>query len=468
MKKSKLLIISLLIINCQLSIINCSAQYTTILNFAGIPNGASPYGSLISDGTFLYGITSLGGTSNAGTIFKIKPDGTAYSKLSDIPSYTEGDLFNDGTFMYGLLPNGGSQGEGTIFKIKTDGTGYSIIYDFSTPGSGGHKPEGSLISDGTFLYGMTSLNNGNIFKINKDGTGYSVLHNFGSSNGPDGSNPWGSLVFDGTFLYGMTTTGGAYICSNGGCGTIFKIKPDGTAYSILYNFDNGRNPTNGYLISIGNFLFGMTNSGGSSQQGTIFKIKNDGTSFAKLLDFTGLMGNGGLPSGSLTYDGTYLYGMGTSGGSLGCNVGCGSIVQVKPDGTGYAKLYDFSGIGDGSSPYGSLFFNGNSLYGMTLLGGTNSHGTIFKFHSAGMGITENNSETDFKIYPNPSNGTFTIDTKENDYKLFITDILGAIVYQSEIKNVKSEIDLSKQPNGIYFINIKTEKGTSVQKLIIQK
>lgn len=81
---------------------------------------------------------------------------------------------------------------------------------------------------------------------------------------------------------------------------------------------------------------------------------------------------------------------------------------------------------------------------------------------------ENFMTPNFNIYPNPSNGSFTIETTENDYKVTFTNVLGENICQSEIKNQKSEINLSEQPNGLYFINLKTEKGTSVQKLIIQK
>ena len=54
----------------------CYAQYTKLLDFSGTTNGELPQGSLISDGTFLYGMTSQGGTNDMGVIFKIKPDGT--------------------------------------------------------------------------------------------------------------------------------------------------------------------------------------------------------------------------------------------------------------------------------------------------------------------------------------------------------------------------------------------------------
>ena len=59
---------------------NSTAQYTKLLDFNGSANGNQPLGSLISDGTFLYGMTEIGGNNSSGVIFKIKTNGTAYSK----------------------------------------------------------------------------------------------------------------------------------------------------------------------------------------------------------------------------------------------------------------------------------------------------------------------------------------------------------------------------------------------------
>src|SRR4051812_16112494 len=89
-----------------------NAQYTTIFNFDGAANGSEPNGSLIFDGTFLYGMTMGGGTGCSGSC------------------------------------------GGVIFKIKPDGTAYTIVLNFN--GTNGSKPHGSLISDGTFLYGVTA------------------------------------------------------------------------------------------------------------------------------------------------------------------------------------------------------------------------------------------------------------------------------------------------------------------------
>lgn len=86
------------------------------------------------------------------------------------------------------------------------------------------------------------------------------------------------------------------------------------------------------------------------------------------------------------------------------------------------------------------------------------------------GLIEDNSENNIMVFPNPSNGVFNVFANENKQcpKIEIYNLLGKKIYQSETKNWKSEIDLSKQPNGIYFISIETDKRVAVQKLIIQQ
>ena len=228
---------------------------------------------------------------------------------------------------------------------------YTKLYDFDGP-TNGSNPLGSVVSDGTFLYGMTQTggtgNQGTIFKIMPDGTGYVKLLDFvGTSNG---GVPTGSLFYDGTFLYGVTRLGGA-----NDFGTIFKIMPDGTGYVKLLDFDGAANGKNPYasLISDGTFLYGMTNKGGANDFGTIYKIMPDGTGYVKLLDFDDLV-NGSEPTGSLFYDGTFLYGMTSQGGVYDY----GTIFKIMPDGTGYLKLFNFGGTTTGSYPYGNFILTG--------------------------------------------------------------------------------------------------------------
>ena len=454
--------------------INANAQYSALLDFYNT-NGSYPNGDLLSDGTFLYGMTWAGGTPGAGTIFKIKPDGSGYSKLFNFVNdtvhgyYPDGSLIYDGTFLYGMTSVGGASDMGTIFKIKPDGTGYLKLLDFSGVANGSN-PIGSLLSDGTFLYGMTSIgginNYGTIFKIKTDGTGYLKLLDFVISNG---SYPYGSLISDGTFLYGMTSSGGT-----NNLGTIFKIKPDGTGYANLYNFPNAGSGPYGSLIYDGTFLYGMNSGGGTiinvncpSGCGSIFKIKPDGTGYSILSSFAGKP-DGDYPVGSLISDGTFLYGMTANGGtSNNCSANCGTLFKIKPDGTGYVKMLDFTDVPNGSRPSGSLIYSGGCLYGTTFNGGLYSYsqGTVFKYCLA-TGIAENTEANGFfTIYPNPSSGQFHIQVGNrlalgNEYKLEIYNIVGELVHStSNLKpQTSNEIDLSSQPNGIYFYSVSNKNN----------
>ena len=361
--------------------------YSKLLDFAGVANGANPLGSLVSDGTFLYGITRYGSINGLGVVFKIMPDGSGYSQLLNFANAADGkephgSLIYDGTFLYAMTRLGGINNAGVVFKVMPDGTGYFKLFDFAWAKNGG-VPRGSLISDGTFLYGMTEwggINNmGVIFKIMPDGTGFTKLLDFtGASNG---RTPYGTLVSDGTYLYGMTSYGGAY-----DMGVVFKIMPDGTGYSRLLDFDGAANGSypNGSLVSDGTFLYGMTLYGGTNNLGVVFRIMPDGTGYSKLLDFDGAA-NGGYPYGSLISDGTFLYGMTMWGGTNG---GYGTIFKIMYDGTGYANLYDFASAANGATPYGSLISDGTFLYGMTLYGGTNNQGVIFKIMPDGTGYSK--------------------------------------------------------------------------------
>lgn len=357
------------------------AQVNVLYNFAVGTSGSTPMGDLFSDGTFLYGMTSNGGSNGGGTLFKIKTNGTGYSILHGFGSSTDGSkpqgaVISDGTYLYGMTTEGGSiacpNGCGTVFKIMTNGTGYVKLNDFST-NANVKFPYGSLIYDGTYLYGMPtgdiSNSDGSIFKIKPDGTSYSRFFSFGGIAN-DGKNPHGTLISDGTYFYGTTLNGGL-----NSQGTIFQIMPDGTWYLDLFDFSgagDGSSP-NGSLFYDGTYLYGTTTNGGTNGGGVIFRILPNGTGFTALHNFASGT-DGSNPRGSLISDGTYLYGMTEGGGTNSV----GTIFKIKPNGTSYTKLIDFNTT-NGAHPFGSLILNGTFLYGMTELGGTHNVGVIFKY-----------------------------------------------------------------------------------------
>lgn len=208
-----------------------------------------------------------------------------------------------------------------------------------------------------------------------------TLATFTYANGADPANQ--SLVqgLDGN-LYGTTLYGGAYdTCATYGCGTVFKISPNGTL-TTLHSFDG----TDGFEVygglvqtTDGNF-YGTASAGGTSPNcgggcGTVFKITPGGT-FTTLYSFAGSDGSG--PTGPLVQarDGNFR-GMTTSGGAYCAPYGCGTIFKITPLGA-LTTLYSFSGP-DGSYPYNGLVEGADgNFYGETTLGGAYGTGTIFK------------------------------------------------------------------------------------------
>ena len=364
--KTSLLAFAFLLLNANLG---KAQQYQTLHHFKGT-DGRLPYCSLIANGSYLYGMTTAGGGAggaNDGVLFRVKPDGTGFDTLLNFTGANgdtpQGSLISDGTYLYGTTYSGGTHGKGLLFKIKPDGTAFDTLVNFTS------NPTGDLFSDGTYLYG-TALGGANgqglIFKIMPNGTGYQDLYDFSYA---DGGGPYGALISDGTFLYGMTDAAGAY-----SGGTIFKIQSNGTNFTKLHDFNDtsGRIPKSP-LYYDGNFLYGMTTQGGANDLGVIFKIKPDGTGFDTLLTFNGA--NGSAPHGAFISDGTYLYGTTYAGGTNGY----GLIFKIKPDGTGYQKMLDFSTANSGN-PYGSLLSSGNYLYGTASGVNTDFDGGVFKLN----------------------------------------------------------------------------------------
>jgi uncharacterized repeat protein (TIGR03803 family) len=460
--------------------IKINAQFSTLVNADG-PNFFFPNATPISDGTHLYVVTAYDGLHGDGTIFKILPDGTGYSRIFDFDDAISGknpsgSLFFDGTFLYGMTNGGGINSMGVIFKIKPDGTMFSKLFDFDGT-NGGYPYSGHLISDGTYLYGMTSYGGMNygglLFKIKTDGTGFTHVLDF--SDTLSGKIPFGSLFYDGTFLYGMTEQGGS---NNGGNGTIFKIQPDGTNYSRIFNFSGlltGGAPE-GSLISDGMFLYGMTKYGGANDDGAIFKIMPDGTSFSVLYNFLDST-SGSYPRGSLVYDGTFLYGVTLGGGGYFYD---GTIFKILPNGNGYSVLHGFTGTPNGGSPSASLFYDGTFFYGTTSEGGAPwSNGTVFKFKENPSSATESVTESNFNVYPNPSvDGnitlTFNMPNEGNiDVHIFTTE--GKLIYSNSIfcrANSHNELPVGLNEistnTGMYILEASTSDGVFRKKIIVMR
>ena len=80
-------------------------------------------------------------------------------------------------------------------------------------------------------------------------------------------------------------------------------------------------------------------------------------------------------------------------------------------------------------------------------------------------INELNLANSISIYPNPTNGIFSVEA-ENMENIEITSITGEIVKELVINNSKTTIDLTSFSSGIYFAKIITDKGSAIKKIVL--
>jgi uncharacterized protein (TIGR03437 family) len=248
----------------------------------------------------------------------------------------------------------GPGGCGTVYEVTPEGA-LSTLYSFQ-PGpnaTDSYPLPNSLIqgTDGNF-YGATSQGGkaitgciygcGAIFKVTPGGSG-TALYVFDQIHG---SNPAGSLVegTDGNF-YGVTQSGGTGTSDcqgpyNNGCGTVFKITPQGSLTS-LYSFDltDGAAPIVLIQGTDGNF-YGTTQSGGA---------------------------------------GDYCPGDPT----LSILNGCGTVFKITPAGA-FTTIYTFQGASDGANPSALIQAADGNFYGTTSSVGNVSDGSIFELTPAGV------------------------------------------------------------------------------------
>lgn len=83
------------------------------------------------------------------------------------------------------------------------------------------------------------------------------------------------------------------------------------------------------------------------------------------------------------------------------------------------------------------------------------------------GIVETNTNS-FEIYPNPTNGFFTIKMNDipDDAVVKVLDLLGKVVLEQSASSTMS-IDLSQYGKGIYMVMIVSEESVKARKVILQ-
>jgi len=83
-------------------------------------------------------------------------------------------------------------------------------------------------------------------------------------------------------------------------------------------------------------------------------------------------------------------------------------------------------------------------------------------------VSELSNAESVEVYPNPTTGKFTMQmSRYENAQIEVYNIMGEKVYSTIITNRSSTINLDA-PNGIYFLQLKTDQGVATKKLIINK
>ena len=90
------------------------------------------------------------------------------------------------------------------------------------------------------------------------------------------------------------------------------------------------------------------------------------------------------------------------------------------------------------------------------------------FDSGTLNALEDVKASIFNVYPNPTNGVFTIELDNNaKYDVSVHNVLGQTVYSSSINSLSTTIDLSGFDKGIYTIELKDNNTTYTEKVIVE-
>ncbi|MGP8215816.1 MAG: choice-of-anchor tandem repeat GloVer-containing protein [Bacteroidia bacterium] len=239
-----------------------------------------------------------------------------------------------------------------------------------------HKPEASGANGIGMTSGGGSKGFGVVFQYDiATGNDHTPVHLNGKKVELTYGNPVGNLIqaTDGK-LYGMAMYGG-----NKGTGVAFYYNPATGKDSVFISFDgpNGAYPTGSFFQASNGLLYGMTDSGGTSNNGVFFSynIKTGKDSIIQNFDDTT---NGSNPLGNLIQASNgWLYGMTSWGGDSLYKDG---VIFTYNPATGKDSVFHDFQYYDGASPEGTLFQASNGwLYGMAYEGGSSSSsdGTLF-------------------------------------------------------------------------------------------
>lgn len=115
----------------------------------------------------------------------------------------------------------------------------------------------------------------------------------------------------------------------------------------------------------------------------------------------------------------------------------------------------------------SFYLVGNAANGNGGDSGDNIYSTSVVLNPATTtGIKEENI-TSLKLFPNPAAEKLQLTSTEKIKRLKVFDLTGREVFSNELTENNSQLDVSKYPNGSYFLQVEQEKTSQLKRFVVQ-
>ncbi len=423
--------------------------------------------------------------------------------------------FLSGTIIFGsdTLTNSPPQHGGSeIFIVKYDPNG-NVLWAKSVQGvssdwgfSVSADPSGNVFVTGEFnsdtlyfgssvIVTKTSSTASFVAKYDPNGNILWAKSNIGTANSNDGGFSVSSDRFGNAFVVGhfasLTATFGTTTLINSatsGSFDFFIAKYDPNGNVLWAKSTSGTEDETGYSVSTdaagnayvtGNYISPTMNFGSI----VLTNVSNFGNVFVVKYEASGGVAWATSSQGSTNSDAGYSISVNTAGdvfvtgGFASDTISFGSQILIPPINslTQFVATYDPNGnilcatylINGGggvtalaADPFGNAAVVGNFIITPFIVGSDTlvltSHQETFvsKYRcDNNVGIHEIGNGENISIYPNPSNGIFTLNSQSAKGEIYIYNLLGEVIYKSKMNSSVSRIDLSEHANGIYFVRV---------------
>lgn len=454
--------------------------------------------------------------SSGNVLWAKRAGGTSYDEGHGVCTDSNGNIFATGYFISGTIIFGSdtltNSGGSEIFIVKYDtngnvlwaksvqGVSFEWGFSVSADPSGNVFVTGEFFSD-TLYFGssviVTNTSSSAVFvaKYDPNGNILWAKSEMGTFSANDrgcsvSADPFGNAFVVGHFS-SLTASFGTTTLTNSATTNTFdffisKYDPNGNV--LWAKSAAGTKDETGFSVSTdaagnayvtGEYLSPTMNFGSI----VLTNVSNYGNVFVVKYEASGGVAWATSSQGSTNSDAGYSISVNTAGdvfvtgGFASDTISFGSQILIPPINslTQFVATYDPNGnilcatylINGGggvtalaADPFGNAAVVGNFIITSFIVGSdtlvltSNKETFVSKYRcDNNVGIHELGNGETISIYPNPSNGIFTLNLQSAKGEIYIYNLLGEVIYKSKMNSSVSRIDLSEHANGIYFVRV---------------